>query len=79
MIYTYLGVNNKPVLAKWDVNELVGGILYEIKNSSMVDTNVDYLTWFEGEGRLDVVMVNALSSEDKQILDSIISNYQEGV
>jgi hypothetical protein len=56
------------------VYDLCSGVLYDIQNSEMTDKNIDYLSWEEEESKIYVYFQNELSSNDKTILDQIISD-----
>lgn len=74
MSYDYNNITTKPDLATTNSNgDYISGIHYEVSISLMTDKGILWARWDEATLTLHIEFENELSSEDKTILDNIVS------
>lgn len=66
MIYEYTNISTSPNLDK---------ISYEVAGSPMTDKSMESGSWREDTQILELYFTNALSGEDKTILDAIVAGH----
>lgn len=75
MEYHYENTIHSPNLATFDINDVrISGIHHDVGNSDMSDKSIVSCRWDEDEAMLHIVFGFELSAEDKQKLDTIVSN-----
>ena len=73
--YTYTGKTTEPTFRTYDVlHVLDGGIHFDVDNSTMTDKTIEYCRWDAESADLNVYFTNALSTDDKTKLDTIVVN-----
>lgn len=73
--YCYFNIPFYPDLISFnELEEMISGIHYDVANSEMTNKNIEYCNWIESEEKLCVYFSSSLSTEDKNLLDTIVFN-----
>lgn len=75
MNYIYENISELPNLNTENTEEnSISGIHYDIENSEMTNKSINWCEWNEDTEKLTINYNEELSQDDKDILDTIVTN-----